>query len=68
MKRYQHWTPVKTGVQSRYHHEWEDKAGAYAIQGRFGSRYVEKIVGDYNNVVGLPTSRLYHEMKKMGVI
>ena len=39
-----------------------DKAGAYGIQG-LGARFVEKIRGDYNNVVGLPISRLYQEMK-----
>lgn len=39
-----------------------DKAGAYGIQGDFGV-YVEKINGDYNNVVGLPVARLYHELK-----
>ena len=40
-----------------------DKAGAYAIQGRFAA-YVQGICGDYANVVGLPVGRLYQEMKK----
>ena len=39
-----------------------DKAGAYGIQG-WGARFVEKISGDYNNVVGLPIARLYQEIK-----
>ncbi len=41
---------IKTG-------EPMDKAGAYAIQGMF-SAFIEKIEGDYNNVVGLPVSRV----------
>ena len=41
-----------------------DKAGGYGIQGNF-AQYVEKIDGDYFNVVGLPISSLMHEIKKM---
>jgi septum formation protein len=37
--------------------EWENRAGAYAIQG-YGAGLVEEIEGDYLNVVGLPASLL----------
>lgn len=43
-----------------------DKAGAYAIQG-LGSLIVEKIEGDYFNVIGLPLSSLAEALKKFGV-
>ena len=44
-----------------------DKAGAYGIQGRF-AKFVKKIYGDYNNVVGLPAARVYQEIKKLGLL
>ncbi len=39
-----------------------DKAGAYGIQSGC-AKYIRGICGDYNNVVGLPVARLYHELK-----
>ena len=44
-----------------------DKAGAYGIQGRFAA-FIEKIDGDYNNVVGLPVCRVYQELKGYGLL
>lgn len=41
-----------------------DKAGAYAIQGHF-AKYIEKIEGDYNNVVGFPWDRIQAEIEKL---
>jgi len=39
-----------------------DKAGAYAIQGK-GEFMVEKFIGSYSNVVGLPTKELKETLK-----
>jgi septum formation protein len=50
---------VKTG-------EPLDKAGAYAIQGR-GAVIVEKIEGDYYNVMGLPLNALTTALKEFGI-
>lgn len=46
--------------------EWEDKAGAYAIQGR-GALLVDHIEGCYYNVVGLPLNRLNLILRKKGL-
>ena len=43
-----------------------DKAGAYAIQG-LGSVFVEKIEGDYFNVIGLPLSAFTEALKEFGI-
>lgn len=41
-----------------------DKAGGYGIQDDWGATFVEKIEGDFYNVVGLPISKLYSELKQ----
>jgi len=48
------------------HGEWEDKAGAYAIQGR-GALLVDHIIGCYYNVVGLPLNRLNLMLRSKGL-
>ena len=50
---------VKTG-------EPLDKAGAYAIQG-LGAVIVERIDGDYYNVMGLPLNALTEVLKEFGI-
>ena len=44
-----------------------DKAGAYGIQGRFAA-HIDRIEGDYYNVVGLPVSRVYRTLQELGVL
>lgn len=47
-------------IKTREHY---DKAGSYAIQGK-GMMFVERIEGDYSNVVGLPMCHLIQVLKK----
>ena len=40
-----------------------DKAGAYAVQGRF-AKHIEKIDGNFWTVMGLPINKVYNILKK----
>lgn len=40
-----------------------DKAGAYGIQEWIGAIGIEKIIGSYTNVMGLPTEKLFRKLQ-----
>ena len=46
--------------------EYSDKAGAYAIQGR-AAVFIESIIGEYTNVMGLPLCELSRLLREVGV-
>lgn len=45
--------------------EPNDKAGAYAVQG-LGGLFVERLDGNYSNVVGLPLPTTYRLLRRVG--
>lgn len=47
--------------------EYCDKAGAYAIQG-LGSFMIDKIEGNFDNVVGLPIGEIFHQLQTLNII
>ncbi len=55
-------TPEQINYYIR-HYQPFDKAGAYGIQEWIGAVAIERIEGSYTNVMGLPTHRLYKELK-----
>ncbi|MFP4383210.1 MAG: Maf family protein [Spirochaetia bacterium] len=44
--------------------EWQDAAGGYKIQNR-GGCLVQKIIGSYTNIVGLPIETIYGMLREM---
>jgi len=42
-----------------------DKAGAYGIQEWIGLIGIDRINGSYTNVVGLPTEKLFQQLKRL---
>jgi septum formation protein len=46
--------------------EYADKAGGYGIQGKAGP-FVDRICGDYYNIMGLPLCRLLLLLREVGV-
>lgn len=47
--------------------EWRGKAGAYAVQGRFGC-FIRAVNGSYDSVVGLPLCQVLEDLLEHGVL
>ena len=45
-------------------HEYSDKAGGYAVQGR-AAPFIKRIEGDYYNIVGFPLNAFWRIMKEL---
>ena len=60
-----HVKPLSDSLIHRYIKECNpmDKAGAYGIQDWFGEEGIDRIEGDYYNVMGLPIDRVIEELK-----
>lgn len=64
-KAFVHFKPISDADIEFYIDKYQpyDKAGAYAIQEWIGLTHIAKIEGSYSNIMGLPTERLYEEIK-----
>lgn len=64
-----HFYPLSPSLITSYVETGEpfDKAGGYGIQEK-GALFVQKIEGDYYNVVGLPLSRVYRELHHFSIV
>jgi septum formation protein len=47
--------------------EWENKAGAYAIQG-YADRFIKTINGSYSNIVGLSLNQAFNLLKTVNLV
>lgn len=46
--------------------EWRDFAGSYGIQTEFGRRAIKEVVGNVDNVMGLPLGLLRRLLQEIG--
>ncbi len=48
-------------------HEWQDKAGGYAVQG-LAAAFVRTINGSYTNIVGLPLCEVLEDLEALDLL